>query len=116
MPDEIPEVTEERLIRPFVDMAESVREFVRQAPIASQWSAPAYELMFRHLMDHTVDHPGAAIAPDALAQIVVSIETAASLGQRAPHHLKVETFRAVLGHMLYRMTRPPNDHLGGPHI
>ena len=106
MPNEsadIPEVSEERILGPFVEMAESVRAFARSASPEQRWAEPAYEVVYRHLMDHTVDHPGADISEVRLTEVQGFVGVAAKVAGRAPHHLKNATFRAVLGHLLYRM-------------
>ena len=106
MPDEvsdIPEITEERLIRPFVETAESVRGFVNGIPGWKRWNPLAYELVCRHLMDIPVNQPGVDIGPMDLIEIRQAIEFAAKVAGRAPHHLQDATFRAVLGHLLYRV-------------
>ena len=106
MPDEILELSEERLIRPFIEMAESIRSFVRSAPGDRRWSEMAYETVYRHVMDHTVDQPDVDISPEALIEIQGCVEFAAKAARRAPHHLQEAIFRAVLGHLLYRMAHP----------
>ena len=84
---EIPEVAEEQLIRPFVDTAESAQMFIRGVLGGglTRRRISAYELVYRHLLDHTAGRSGTDIDVTLLAaQIQWCIELAVKVGQRAP--------------------------------
>ena len=95
------------------DDGAAIRAFVRRAPGEQRWSDLAYEAVYRHLMDMPVDQPGVDIGPVRLTEIQGIIEFAAKVAGRAPHHLQDATFRAVLGHLLYRLGRDGFGPEGG---
>lgn len=54
-------------------------------------------------MDQTIDQPGGAAGRRQLNKIRAMVEVAANTAQTGPSHLQAATFRAILGHLLYRM-------------
>ena len=104
MPDEIAETTEvaaERFISPFILLASLVEELVRKSTPEEISSESAYEIVFRYLMDYTVDHPGVDISEVRLTEVRGCVTVAVKVALRSYAHLEHETFRAVLGHLLY---------------
>ena len=104
MPNEIaetPEVAGERFISPFVLLASLVEELVHKSTPVPAWSESAYEIVFRYLMDYTVDHPGVDISDVRLTEVKGSVTVAVKVALRSYERLEHETFRAVLGHLLY---------------
>ena len=60
--------------------------------------------MYRHLLDHTVGRSGTDVDVTLLAaKIQWCIELAVKVSKRAPQDLRDATFRAVLGHLLFRI-------------